>query len=136
MVYRLVTTGPIPNEQALIQAMAERVGEVVDGDGTVKTDGKLIHITGRNRLYGNSTTFAPHMLLRALPDDEGLVVAFEKLAETLQRFLGPCAKGRSSSNGLPHVVVTDETIRVWWGGATEADALVRLRPFSRRELGV
>jgi hypothetical protein len=136
MVYRLATTGPIPNEQSLIEAMAERVGEIVGNDDSVKTNGKLIHLTGRNRLRGNSITFAPHMVLRALPGDEGLEAAFKALAKDLQGFLTSCGERWPCAGAEPHVGVTDETVDVWWGGQTEADASVRMRPLVRRELGV
>ncbi|PWU20815.1 MAG: hypothetical protein C5B48_12040 [Candidatus Rokuibacteriota bacterium] len=136
MLHRLVTAEPSPNEQAVVEAMADRVTEVVDDDGSVSTDGKVIHITGRNRLYGNSVTFAPFTILRALPGEEGVLAACESLGTTLRRFLGDCGEPWPSADAAPHVLLTDETINVWWGGPTEADASARLRPFSRQELGL
>lgn len=132
-----VTAGPSPNEQQLIEAMYERVAEVVDpAAGEVSTDGKTITFVSRPR--GKMTTVAPFFILRSrLPEDERLKIAFEALASSTQRFLSDCGGRAWPGPGIePHVAISNDTIDVWWGGASQDDAKVRLRPVDRKELGV
>lgn len=134
-----LSAGPAPNEQQLIEAMSERIAEVVDpAECEVTTDGKTIKLVGINRLRGNMTSVMPFFILRApLPVDQRLKMALEALATSTQKFLtscgGPAWPGPGSE---PHVTVSSETVNVWWGGSSEDDATVRLRPLDRSELGV
>ena len=134
-----VSAGPAPNEQQLIEAMSERVAEIVDpADCEVTTDGKTIKLVGVNRLLGNMTTIMPFFILRApLPADQRLKMAVEAVAKSTQRFLTSCGgPAWPAPDTGPHVTVSSEQINVWWGGPSEADATVRFRPLDRRQLGV
>jgi hypothetical protein len=133
----ILTSEPIPNERQLVEAMHERVTEVVDPSaGEVSTDGKTITLVSRRR--GKMTTVAPFVVLRSgLPADERLKIVFEALAKNIQRFLSECEGQTWPGRGIqPHVAVSDATINVWWGGPSQDDAKVRLRPIDREELGV
>jgi hypothetical protein len=133
----IVTSEPSPNEQQLVEAMYERVADVVDPSaGEVSTDGKTITLVSRQR--GKMTTVAPFFVLRSsLPVDERLKIAFEALAKSTQRFLSDCEGQAWPGRDIqPHVAVSDDTINVWWGGPCQDDAKVRLRSFDRKELGV
>lgn len=134
-----VAAGPAPNEQQLVEAMSERIAEVVDPtECEVSTDGKFIKLVGINQRRGNMTSIMPFFILRApLPADERLKLAFEALARSTQKFLTPCGGPVWPEPGVePHVAISGKTINVWWGGPNEADATIRLRPLDRAELGV
>lgn len=134
-----LATDPAPNGHQLIEAMSERVAEIVDStECEVTTDGKTIKLVGINRRQGNTVSVMPFFILRSsLPADQRLKMAFEALAKSTQRFLTSCGGPAWPAPGIePHVTVSGETINVWWGGSNEADATVRLRPLDRSELGV
>jgi hypothetical protein len=125
MLHRVVTAEPSPNEQAVVEAMADRVTEVVDDDGSVSTDGKVIHITGRNRPYGNSVTFAPFTILRALPGEEGALAACESLAR-------PCGASLETAASLGQALTPSHTYcsRMRQSTCGGADRLDRTRPLA------
>jgi hypothetical protein len=134
-----LSAGPAPNEKQLIEAMSECIADVVDpAECEVTTDGKTIALVGANRLQGNMASIMPFFILRApLPADQRLKMAFEALAKSTQSFLTPCGGPAWPAPDVePHVAVSSETINVWWGGSSEAEATVRLRPLDRSELGV
>jgi hypothetical protein len=70
--------------------------------------------------------------LLPLPSATRLGSFLERIGRDLQQFL-------TNTYGSPwprpdaqvHVRVTNDTIYVWWGDGTEADAPVRLRPIPR-----
>lgn len=118
--------------------MSERIAEVVDpAECEVTTNGTTITFSGVNRRRGDTMVLMPFFILRAdLPADQRLTMAFESLAKSAQRFLTPCGGPAWPRLDIqPHVAVSTDTINVWWGGPSEADAAVRLRPLDRSELG-
>lgn len=134
-----LSAGPGPNEQRLIEAMSERIAEVIDpAECEVTTDGKTIKLVGVNRLRGKMTSVMPFFILRApLPADQRLKMAFEALAKSTQSFLTPCGgPAWPAPDTTPHVVVSSDTVNVWWGDSSEPDATARLRPLNRHQLGV
>ena len=79
------------------------------------------------------------MVLLAQQGDlaETLKTIFISEGETVQEFLTDVLGEPWPARGAkPHVCVTQDTVQLWWGGPTEDEAVVKLRPVSRKELGL
>jgi hypothetical protein len=136
---RSLASGPVEGEQRVVGALAERTKELLaEEDFEVSTDGLLVTIRGVGQFRGRSNTLMPVFIWRApLPATERLTMVFESASLRLQEFL-TAAYGRPwpAPNAKAHVSVSDDLISVWWGGDTEAEAIKRLRPIFRTEVGV
>lgn len=136
---RSVASGPAEGEERIINALASRITELLVGeDFEVSTSSSTVTITGIEKFHGKSNTLMPVFIWRApLPLSERLTLVFESASRRLQEFL-TAAYGRPwpAPNVDSHVTIGDELISVWWGGETEAEAIKRFRPISRKELGV
>lgn len=136
---RYVGSGPAKGEQALVVAMAERIEEILPkGEFEVTTDGKVVNIIGIGEFRGKSNLLMPAFILRApLSTLERLELTFKSLGERLQGFLTKAHGEPWPAVGAePHISITDEMIMLWWGGRDEADAVVRLRPIARQDIGI
>jgi hypothetical protein len=129
----------ISEAEKLTAVIAERIAEVLPGHGfQLKLVHPIISVNGVGEMYGNGYSTAPAIIwYLQLPASQRLQMIFENQARELQRFLsnvrGEPWPGQRSQ---PHVHVTASMIHAWWGGSAEADAVVRLRPISRAEVGV
>ncbi len=124
---------------ALTNSLAERIREILPpGEFDVKACSGIVNIQGVGQYRGSSSASMP-MVLLAQPGDlaETLKEIFISEGETVQDFL-TAVRGESwpARGAKPYVCVTQDTIQLWWGGPTEDEAVVKLRPVSRKELGL
>lgn len=123
----------------LTRAIAERLREILpDGEFSLESDDRVIHIIGIGPCRGNSYNIMPWLLWNG---PEPALVRLEQIFETygrdIQRFLTNSRKRPWPVEGAaPHIDIGTETIDVWWGGLKKVEAVVRLRPFDRKELGI
>jgi hypothetical protein len=125
--------------QQLTAVIADRLAEVLpQQEFRLKLVPPIISVDGIGSRYGNGYSTAAALLwYLPLPASRRLKLIFERQTGDLQRFLTNVRGAPWPARGArPHVQITSDTIRAWWGGSTEADAVVRLRPISRDELGV
>ncbi len=123
----------------LTAVIAERLAEVLpQQEFRLKLAYPIISIDGIGSRYGNGYSTVPALLwYLPLPASRRLELIFERQAGDLQRFLSNVRGAPWPRRGAqPHVDVTSSAIHAWWGGSTEADAVIHLRPVSRDELGV
>jgi hypothetical protein len=113
---------------ALTHALTGRLREVLPSpeyDVAIKGLAVTIHRRG----YPGSAMGIPAAML-AVPGslDEKLNLVLEMIAEMAKHYVSPGA--------LSQVRVTSDLLAVWWGSATEEDAIARLRPILRKEIGL
>jgi hypothetical protein len=131
---------------AIAKSLADRLAEVLPADEyTVSVNGPVLDVKGAR---GNSSAGVPGMLLleRGTPEEK-LTRTYASWAESLRGMIAGAHRQSPAATAMhrarfpaaffdPHVLVTDETIGVWWGGADPEEALVRLRPIPRSEIGL
>lgn len=131
--------GRISEAEQLTAVIADRIAEVLpEQEFCLKLAHPIISVNGIGSRYGNGYSTAPAMLwYLPLPAAHRLKMIFETQTRDLQRFLSNVRREPWPARGAqPHVEVTLSAIHAWWGGAAEADAVLRLRPVSREELGI
>lgn len=126
-----------PVSSAIAAALGTRLREILpEADGwTVDVEGPVLTVrSGR----GSSSTGMPGLtLMKPGSAESKLQHVFETEAEALTDWVAYAQQGNPPHSGFdPHVSVTTDAVHVWWGGPTEADAAVRLRPIPRSELGM
>jgi hypothetical protein len=73
----------------------------------------------------------------SLSVEERLEMILDGYSKNLQKLLSRAGEPQwPAADATPHVEITDEKVMIWWGGPTVTDAVVRLRPITREELGV
>lgn len=136
---RLLATEPLGGEHAFISELAERTREILsEHDFEVTTDGMTITISGRGRFEGRTSVMLPVFMMRApVPLDGRLSLVLDSYGRRLQALLtSTYGEPWPTEDALPHVLVTSDTVSLWWGGPTEEDASVRLRSISRIDVGI
>jgi hypothetical protein len=121
---------------AIAQSLGERLREVLPEDGyTVEVNGPVLDVT---RAQGGSFTGMLGVgLIEPGTPEEKLTRLYTDAARSLRHLVTKPYRERLPGSGSdPHVVVTDTAIELWWGAADPADALVRLRPIPRSEIGL
>jgi hypothetical protein len=134
---RYLVSGPVRGEQVLIIAIARRVEKMLPEDEfEVSTDGKVVRISGVGEFQGKTNILMPFFIWRApLPEVQRLEMIFGSIGRRLQSFLTKVrGKPWPSIGAETHYTVDDELISLWWGGPTEAEAVVRFRPIFRKDL--
>jgi hypothetical protein len=129
----------VSEAERLTALIAERIAEVLPPqEFRLKLAQPIISIDGVGDRYGNGYSTAPAVCwYLPLPVSQRLKMIFESQTRDLQRFLSNVSGTPWPKQGArSHVAITPDTICAWWGGPTEADAVVRLRPITRNELGV
>ncbi|HEX4437742.1 MAG TPA: hypothetical protein VH061_13210 [Solirubrobacteraceae bacterium] len=131
---------------AIARCLGDRLAEVLPPEEfTVDVKGPVLDVKST---HGFSCAGMPGMLLmeRGTPEEK-LTRVFMQEATVLQGLITRAPRQGSADNPVhgarlpsaffdPHVVVTDTAIDVWWGGADPEQALVRLRPIARAEIGL
>jgi hypothetical protein len=136
---RYWTSGPADGEARVIGVLAERIEELLAAESfQVSTDGRTITVSGTGELSGRANVFMPVFIWRLpMPATQRLDMLFESASRRLQEFLTAAyGKPWPSSGAEAHVSVRDDVISVWWGGEAEEDAVERLRPIDRSEVGL
>jgi hypothetical protein len=131
---------------AIAKSLGDRLAEVLPADEyTVSVEGPVLEVTGAP---ANSSVGVPGLLLleRGTPEEK-LTRVYAEWAESLGGMIAAAHRQSPAATAMrrarfpgtffdPHVLVSDETIDVWWGGADPEEALVRLRPIPRSEIGL
>jgi hypothetical protein len=129
----------VPEAERLTAAIAERIAEVLPpAEFRLKLEHPIISIDAIGLRCGNGYSTAPALFwYLPLPALQRLEQMFESQMMSLERFLSNvCGCPWPRPGALPHVEVTAHAVHAWWGGPREVEAVVRLRPVSRDELGV
>lgn len=136
--WRYFMTGPSPGESEIIECLIERTSVILPKHFELSSDGKQITIRSVGYYRRRMIVFTPAFIWRTLLDvNKRLQMVFEGYSRSLQTFISSVHGERwPTKDAKPHVVVTNELITIWWGGATEAEASVKLRPILRKELGL
>ncbi len=132
--------------EAIAKSLGDRLADVLPADEyTVSVNGAMLDVKGAP---GHSSAGMPGMLLLERgTSEEKLTRVFLEEATSLRSIImaahrqSPAATAMSRARFPeaffdPHVLVTDATIEVWWGGEDPDGALVRLRPIPRSEIGL
>jgi hypothetical protein len=138
-LWRYLISGPVPGEAELVRALVKSAQELLPPDECeVKAQGSAIVITTHGRSGGKTDVLTPAFVWRtSLPVTDRLQLVFEMYGRSLQRLLTSMHGATwPAPNTELHVSVNDDAITVWWGGPSESEATVRLRPFARHELGI
>jgi hypothetical protein len=129
----------VSEAEQLTAVIAERIAEVLpQQEFRLKLAHPIISVDGISDRHGNGYSTAPAVLwYLPLTASRRLELIFEIQTRDLQRFLSSVRDAPwPSREAQPHVCVTPSMIHAWWGGPTEADAIVCLRPVSRDELDI
>lgn len=113
---------------ALTEALATRFREVLSADQyEVTISGLAVLIQRRDAPSGGAGTPAL-MLATPGPGEEKLRRVLELAAEMAKQYVAPEATARAQ--------VTADALEIWWGGPSTTEAVVRLRPIPRDEVGL
>lgn len=123
----------------LVTAFCERLAEVLPKNQfDVNIEHRhLIRIRGKGARLGDTVWLSPISLCRSpLQAEEWLQLFLDAAARRVQKFVGRRHKPWPSTTAKPKVSIDKDRILVWWGGISEEDAVVALRPMQRKEIGV
>lgn len=135
---RNVAAGPVEGEHAVLEILEERTRSILPRNFQVQRSEVSLRIFGVDASSGRSCVWTPTFVLRSkLPVEERLNIVFQSYAECVQRFMTNAQQSPwSARDACGHAEVGEVTISVWWGGPSEAEALMRLEPIARGELGI
>jgi hypothetical protein len=123
--------------ERLVDALCERLAEVLPRkqfEVTVE-HGHAVRIRGLGERNGDTVWLTPVAVWRSrLPVEERLRIFLEAASQRVQKFVSRRNSPWPTLTAKPRVSIGEDRILVWWGGASEADAVVALRPISRREI--
>jgi hypothetical protein len=138
LVFAAALSADQRSAEALTNLLAGRLEEILPADDfEVEARLGVLNIRGVGRFQGSSTVSTPALVLAISEGswEERLGAVFMTEGENLQDFLTHVyGEPWPARDATPHVCVTAEDIRLWWGGPTEDDASMKLRPISRQEL--
>ena len=135
---RALSAGPALGEEALLAAIQDRTREILPKDVEItRTDG-VVTLRGVGRFTGSTSIWMPMFIWRAeLPAEVRLELLFASHGKRLQDFLTrTCGEPWPSDGAQPYCRIDAERICSWWGGPTEEEAVTRLRPIVRSDLGI
>jgi hypothetical protein len=112
---------------ALTDALATRLREVLSAQYDVSAQGASLTIRALDA--PRSGTGVPALMLAAPgAPDEKLYRVLQTAAEMAKPYVAPDA--------APQAQVDSDTLTVWWGGPSQAEAVMSLRPIPRAEIGL
>jgi len=125
--------------EKLVDALCERLVEVLPRkrfEVTVEY-GHAVRIRGLGERNGDTVWLTPKAVwCSRLPVEDRLQIFLDVASRRVQKFVSRRNKPWPTLTAKPNVSIGEESILVWWGGASEANAVVALRPISRREIGM
>lgn len=135
--------GRLAARQAEAEAIASRMGEALrealpsDAFRVVVESG-VVSVEGHGRFRGNTWHCRPaHVWLLPLSRRRRLEIIFGSQGKDLQEFVSRVQKAPWPGAGAtPGVLVTDDYIDMWWGGASPTESVISCRRLYRKELGV
>lgn len=125
--------------ESLVLALCERLAEVLPADEFEVTveHGKAVRILGKGSRHGSSLWLTPITIWRSqLSVEQRLQLFLDATSRRVQKFVSRRNRPWPTMRAKSRVFIGEERILVWWGGESEEDAVVALRPISRREIGV
>jgi len=125
--------------ERIVTVLAERAREILpSSEYEVVTSRGSLTIRGVGQNLGNTDGLLVRPIwLSPMPLDKRLNAVLDGLGRAVERCLTrPCGTETPVTGAEPHVRITDDTVRLWWGGPAEAEALVQVRPIARAEIGV
>jgi hypothetical protein len=117
--------------------IAERLVDILPRqEFVIRVEFPVISIDSIGVHEGSGFSTAPAVFwYLPLPVSRRLELIFDSQAKGLQRFLSARSGKRwPTPDAEPHVSIGPSVIDVWWGGSSETDAAIRLRPIKRDEL--
>jgi hypothetical protein len=120
--------------EAIAVELAERYREILPrGRFWVEAKGTRVEVTvlPPSRHAGSTQTGSAWGLMLPMPRELRLRMFLDDAARHLQDFVRCAIKDWPVADAQPHVAVTDEQVRVWYGTDDESAAPVRWRPFDR-----
>jgi hypothetical protein len=125
----------------LVAALAHAYGQILPSTGfKVESNGDRLSVTAvAPSRHAGSVYTGPGVLtlLLPMPKAHRLRVFFENEARSLQEFVCETEhKDWPAPNASPHVVVTADEVRVWYGDQNESSAALHWPSFHRAALGI
>jgi hypothetical protein len=131
---RSLAAGPAAGEQAILDLLVERTGELLPPGFAVTRSEVNLRLTGP----GRSAIWTPIFVMRSeLPAAQRLEIVFQSYAQKLQRLLSAgLGEPWPAANSPPHTLVTDDTVSVWWGDEMPGTRSVKMRPRALHDIGM
>lgn len=124
----------------LVAALCERIVEVLPvGAFDVEIEHRYaIRLRGKGPRQGDTLWLSPlHIWHSECSADVRMRLFLEQAGLRLQSFLSSGRNGPwPTASAKPWVSIGEDRIAMWWGGPTETDVGVALRPIERQEIGV
>lgn len=135
---RFWASPPIPGTTELIGLLAQRAADVApDSVEVVAEEAGITIVGGGSSGYRRETILLGLAMRTALGPHESLELAIKMFSAGLQNALTDAVGEPWPTSAAPsHFCITTDRIAVWWGGSSEDEAVVRLRPIVRHELPV
>lgn len=135
--------GRLAARQAEAEAIASKMGELLrevlpSHAFQVVVDSGVVSVEGYGRFRGNRWHCRPaHVWLLPLSRHRRLEIIFGSQGKDLQGFVTRVKKAPwPAADARPGVLVTDDYIDIWWGGASPKESVISCRRLYRKELGV
>jgi hypothetical protein len=125
--------------ERLVGALCERLAEVLPRSHfEVMTEhGHAVRIRGLGERHGDTMWITPMAVWRSrLAVEDRLQIFLEAASGRVQKFVSRHNRPWPTMTAKPRVSIDEDRILVWWGGSSEADAVVTLRPIPRKDIGV
>lgn len=127
---------PMKGRDELVDALATRAREVVPLSVCVRVDHGTIIIDheymGMRRAFCIMVGVA---IQKGLDTEQALLLAAQVFGRGLQDAMSKVTgEPWPAPKAHPGYRVDNRVIAIWWGGKTEAEAVMRLRPISRTEI--
>jgi hypothetical protein len=125
--------------ERLVDALCKRLAEVLPQNRFEVTveHRSAIRIRGLAERSGDTVWLTPVAIWRSgMPVENRLQIFLEAASRRVQNFVARHNRPWPSIAAKPKVSIDENNIFVWWGGSCRTDAVVALRPISRKELGV
>jgi hypothetical protein len=125
--------------ERLVGALCERLAEVLPRSQfeVMVEHCHAIRIRGRGERRGDTVWITPVAVWRSgLAVEERLQIFLEAASGRVQKFVSRQNRPWPATMAKPKVSIDEDRIVVWWGGPSDADAVVALRPIYRKEIGV
>jgi hypothetical protein len=125
--------------ERLVAALCERLAEVLPRDQFEVTveHRYAVRIRGIGSRDGAIHWLSPMPLWRSRsPVEYRLQLFLDAASQGVQKFVSRRHRRWPTMTAKPKVSIGEDSILIWWGGASEEDAVVALRPIPRGEIGV
>jgi hypothetical protein len=125
--------------ERLVVALCERLAEVLPRDKfeVVVEHRHAIRIRGIGLRSGDTHWLSPLFLWRSeSPVEYRLQLFLEPASRGVQEFVSRRYRPWPTTTAKSKISIGEENILIWWGGESNSDAVVALRPIVRSEIGL